>query len=229
LSAKSAASSASSAAFSAIDPSLIEPADRHKMSLGTVVPRPIAWTSTVDDEGRANLAPFSYFMGCHSYVPALAISVGTRPDGRPKDTRANIAASGQFVVNVVTSELVARMNVTAAGFPPGVDEIEAAGLTAIPSVKVRPPRIKESPIQIECEVMHAIDLGEAPKVSTLFIGRVLMWHVREDLMDGPYKVDQAALDAVGRMGGPYYANARDPFALSIPDWRDVLPGHPEAG
>jgi flavin reductase (DIM6/NTAB) family NADH-FMN oxidoreductase RutF len=212
------------ARFESIDPSKIEPADRHKMSIGTVVPRPIAWTSSVDEDGRPNLAPFSYFMGCHSYVPALAISVGSRADGSPKDTRANIAASGQFVVNLVTSDLVERMNVTAAGFPPGVDEFEAAGLTAIPSVKVRPPRIAESPIQIECEVMHAIDLGEAPKVSTLFVGRVLMWHVRDDLLEGPFKVDQAALDAVGRMGGPYYANAREPFALKIPDWRDLMEG-----
>lgn len=203
-----------------IDPATLEPIERHKMSIGTIVPRPIAWTTSVDLEGRVNLAPFSYFMGCHSYVPALAISVGSR-DGEAKDTRANIEATGELVVNTVTAELAEQMNVTAAAFPPGVDEMEHAGLTAVPSALVAPPRVAESPISIECRVLHTLHLGEEPRSSALFVAQVVMWHVREDLLLEGYKVDQAAIDAIGRMGGSYYVHAREPFDMRIPDWRSL--------
>jgi flavin reductase (DIM6/NTAB) family NADH-FMN oxidoreductase RutF len=207
--------------FTSFDPARLSPEQCHKLSIGTIVPRPIAWTTSVDAEGRANLAPFSYFMGCHSYVPALAISIGSRGD-QPKDSRANIAASGEFVVNMVTAELVEACNISAAAFPPEIDEIEVLGLETLPSEAVAPPRIAAAPVQIECRVLHAIDLGAPPRLSTLFVGQVLRWHVREDLVIGDAKVDQAALGAVGRMGGPYYAHARELFSLSIPDWREVL-------
>ena len=212
--------------FTSFDPARLEPAERHKLSIGTIVPRPIAWTTSLDAQGRVNLAPFSYFMGCHSYMPALAISIGSRGD-RPKDSRANIAASGEFVVNLVTADLVERMNVSAADFPPEVSELELLGLATLPSEAVGPPRIAESPVQIECRVLHAIDLGEPPRLSTLFVAQVLRWHVREDLVHD-FKVDQAGLEAVARMGGPFYCRADDPFALSIPDWRAILPEHPAA-
>lgn len=211
----------------ALDPAALSHEACHKLSIGTVVPRPIAWTSTVNADGQVNLAPFSYFMACHSYVPALALSIGSR-GGQPKDSRANIGATGEFVVNLVDEQLLPAMNLSAADFPPDVDEAAVAGLELLPSVKVRPPRVAASPIQIECRVLHALDLGEAPRVSTLFVGQILMWHVREDLLGPDYKVDQAALQAVARMGGPYYTVARDPFALQIPDWRQVLPEHPLA-
>lgn len=211
----------------ALDPATLSPEACHKLSIGTVVPRPIAWTSTVDEEGRVNLAPFSYFMACHSYVPALALSIGSR-GGRPKDSRANIMATGEFVVNLVNPGLLPAMNLSAADFPPDVDEAAVAGLTMVPSVKVRPPRVADSPIQIECRVLHALDLGEPPRVSTLFVGQILMWHLREDLLGPDYKVDQAGIQAVARMGGPFYTVAREPFALQIPNWRQVLPEHPLA-
>lgn len=210
----------------AIDPNTLGPAERHKMTIGTIVPRPIAWVTSVDESGRVNLAPFSYFMGCHSYVPAIAVSVGSR-DGLPKDTRANISAVGELVVNTVTDELVASMNVTAAAFPPGVDELAVAGLTPVASHVVSPPRVAESPIQIECRVLRTFDLGEAPRTSTLFVAEVVMWHVRRDLLLDGYKVDQAAIHAVGRMGGTQYTHARDLFSLRIPDWRDMLPEDPD--
>lgn len=207
----------------ALDPADLTPAERHKLTIGTIVPRPIAWTTSMSPDGRANLAPFSYFMGCHSYVPAIAVSIGSRADGTPKDTRANIAASGELVVNLVTEELVERMNVTAAAFPPEVSEIEVAGLETLASTHVAPPRVAASPIHLECRVLHALDLGEAPRVSTLFVAQVVMWHVEERLLQDGLKVDQAAIHAVARMGGPFYTRARDPFALTIPDWRDLMP------
>lgn len=206
----------------AINPAEIGPAACHKLTIGTIVPRPIAWTTSLDTEGRVNLAPFSYFMGCHSYVPALAVSIGSRAD-RPKDSRSNIEATGEFVVNLATEELAERMVLSAADFPPGVDELEAAGLTPLPSTFVGPPRVAESPIHIECRVLHTLHLGEPPRVSALFVGQIVMWHIREDLVDADYKVDQAALHAIGRMGGPMYVHTRDPFVMHIPDWRAVAP------
>jgi flavin reductase (DIM6/NTAB) family NADH-FMN oxidoreductase RutF len=204
----------------AIDPAALSPTERHKLTIGTIVPRPIAWTTSVSPAGAVNLAPFSYFMGCHSYVPALAVSIGSR-GGEPKDTRANIAATGEFVVNMVTEDLAAQMNVTAAAFPAGVSELEAAGLTAAPSVRVAPPRVAESPVQLECRVLHAIDLGEPPLESTLFVAQIVMWHIREELVDSEFRVDQAALHPVARMGGPLYTRVHDIFRMDIPDWRTV--------
>ncbi|MFN2251825.1 MAG: flavin reductase family protein [Anaerolineae bacterium] len=214
-----------------VDPADLSPVERHKMTIGTIVPRPIAWTTTVDSAGRVNLAPFSYFMACHSYVPALAISVGSR-HGEPKDTRANIEATGELVVNTVTADLVERMNVTAAAFPPEVDELAFAGLTPLPSKIVAPPRVAESPVNIECRVLETLHLGDEPRVSSLFVAQVVMWHVREDLLLEGFKVDQAAIDAIGRMGGSMYVHARDLFTMSIPDWRELLgpgAGGPLAG
>ena len=208
----------------AIDPQDLGPHERHKMTIGSIVPRPIAWTTTVDTDGRVNLAPFSYFMGCHSYLPALALSIGSRADGEtltPKDTSANIRATGSFVVNLVSEDLVERMNISAAAFPTGVDELAMAGLSTAPSTHVPAPRVAESPLSIECRLLHALTLGEAPRESTLYVGQIVMWHVREDLVTDDFKIDQAGLRAVSRMGGRTYSNANDLFDLVIPDWRDV--------
>lgn len=129
----------------AIDPADLGPAERHKMTVASIVPRPIAWTTTLGADGVVNLAPFSYFMACHSYVPALALSIGSR-DGAAKDTRANIMARGEFVVNMVSDDLAETMVATAAAFPPGISELDHVDVTAVPSRKVAPPRIAESPL-----------------------------------------------------------------------------------
>lgn len=208
----------------AVNPADLSPAERHKMTIGTIVPRPIAWTTTVDAAGVANLAPFSYFMGCHSYLPALALSIGSRKDvpGLPKDSAANIRVTGEFVVNLVDEALAEAMNATAAAFPPGVSEAEAAGIALSPSTLIAPPRVSESPIAMECRLLHALSLGEAPRTSTLFVGQIVMWHVREDLLGEGYRIDQGAIHPIARMGGPNYVHARDPWTMDIPDWQDVV-------
>lgn len=206
----------------AFDPTQLAPADTHKLTIGTVVPRPIAWTTSVAPDGTVNLAPFSYFMACHSYLPAVAVSIGSRA-GAPKDSRANIAASGEFVVNIATAALVDAVNVSAADFPPDVSEIDVLGLATLPSAVVRPPRLAASPVHLECRVMHALTLGDEPRASTLFVARVVMWHIDASLLSDGTKVDQAKLEALARMGGPYYTVARDPFSRQIPDWRTVVP------
>jgi len=205
----------------AINPEQLEPHQRHKLTIGTIVPRPIAWTTSVDATGRVNLAPFSYFTACHSYVPALVVSIGSR-DGVPKDTWANVAATGELVVNVVTDDLLEAMNITAAAFPPEVDELASVGLTPLPSQVVRPPRVAQSPVHMECRVIHTLRLGEAPRESALFVAQIVRWHIREDLLLPGHKVDQARLGAVGRMGGTFYCRTLDPFSMRIPDWRDVV-------
>lgn len=208
----------------AIDPTAISPAECHKLTIGSIVPRPIAWTTSVDEEGRVNLAPFSYFMACHSYVPALAVSIGSRA-GKPKDTRANILATGEFVVNIATEDLVDSVNVSAAEFPHEISEVDVLGLETLASTIVKPPRVAASPIHLECVVMHEVTLGEDPRVSTLFVARIVQWHVREDLMDDAYRIDQAKLGALARMGGPFYTVAHDPFARHIPAWESVVGGN----
>ncbi len=207
-----------------MDPDTLDDAARHKMTIGTILPRPIAWTTTQNQAGVVNVAPFSYFMGCHSYLPALALSVGSRRDvpGMPKDTAANILSTGEFVVNLVDEALAEAMNQSAAAFPPDVGEAEAVGIELAPSVKVDVARVAASPISIECRLLHSLTLGEAPLASTLIVGRIVMWHVRADLLDPAYRIDQAAVQPIARMGGPNYVHARDPWTMAIPDWRDVV-------
>lgn len=208
----------------AFDPDELTPQARHKLTIGSIVPRPIAWTTSVDPAGRLNLAPFSYFMACHSYLPAVAVSIGSRadtPSPTPKDTSANIRATGEFVINIVSADLVEKMNVSAAAFPTGTDEARMAGVTTAPSVKVAVPRIAESPISVECRLLHALTLGEPPRESTLFVGTIVMWHIRQDLVTDDYRIDQAGIRAVARMGGRAYTLADDLFELAIPDWRSV--------
>lgn len=203
----------------AIDPADLSPLERHKLTIGTIVPRPIAWVTSRGDHG-VNLAPFSYFMGCHSYLPAVAVSVGSR-DGVPKDTRANVAASGELVVNMVTEELAESMNVSAAAFPSDVDESAVIDVPLEPSVHVDPPRVAASPVNLECRVLHSLDLGDDPRQSTLFVARIVMWHIRSDLVDEALRVDQMGLHAIARLGGPFYTHVDDVFRMDIPDWREV--------
>lgn len=203
-----------------IDPDALDQAQRHKMTIGTIVPRPIAWISSLDGGGKLNVAPFSYFMGCHSYLPAIAVSIGSR-GGVPKDTRANIRERGEFVINMVTRELASAMNVTAAAFPPDVDEAQVTGLATLPSVKVAPPRLAASPVHLECRVLHSLDLGEDPVQSTLFVAQIVMFHVEANLVDEDYRVDQGGLNAIARLGGPYYTAVDEIFRMDIPDWRSI--------
>ena len=125
-------------------------------------------------------------------------------------------------MNIATAALVDAGNVSAADFPHDISELDVLGLEAMPSVKARPPRVAASPIHIECVVLHALTLGEEPRASTLFVGRIVQWHIRSDLLDDGYRVDQAKIEALARLGGPFYTVARDPFARQIPPWESVV-------
>ena len=200
--------------------SLSEP-ERYKLMVATVVPRPIAWVTSLDLEGRLNAAPYSFFNVMGGEPPILVIGIGGRAPGDAKDTGNNIRRTGQFVVNLVSAATAEAMVVTAIEFAPDVDELAEAGLTPAPSSHVKPPRIAESPVSFECERFAMMDF--APDRS-LVIGRVLAAHIRDDCVLDAARcyVDTPKLDLVGRMhGGGWYARTTDRFELPripVADW-----------
>lgn len=199
----------------------LPPQARYKLLASTVTPRPIAWVVSQSAAGAVNAAPFSFFNVLAGDPPTVGISIGSRAPGQPKDTLANIRDTNEFVVNLVSRENAEAMNKTATEFPPGVDELAAAGLTRLPSVKVTPPRIAESPVAFECKLFQAIPLGP---LNTLVLGHVVAMHVRDDaVLDAlKYYIDTPKLDLVGRMhGGGGYTTTRDQFEIRripLEDW-----------
>lgn len=194
--------------------------DRYKLLVSTVVPRPIAWMVTQSAAGVVNAAPYSFFNAISGDPPLLAISIEGRPDER-KDTAVNIRHSGQFVVNLVNDAMSAAMVVTAIDFDPTVSEVAEAKLATIPSVKVAPPRIADSPVAFECELYQIVEL---PGNRDLVLGRVVMTHIVDDAVIDAQRcyVDTPKLDLVGRMhGGGWYARTRDRFEvprIAVTDW-----------
>jgi flavin reductase (DIM6/NTAB) family NADH-FMN oxidoreductase RutF len=191
----------------------IAPRERYKLLVSTIVPRPIAWIVSQDLHGQLNAAPFSFFNAFAGDPPVVGIGIGSHDPGRPKDTRRNIRETGQFVVNLVSEEAAEVMNITAIEFERGISEPSEAGLTTVPSVQVKPPRIAESPVSMECELMQIIDLG--PEQS-LVLGRVLAMHVRDEAVIDPVKhhIDTPKLKLIGRMhGAGWYARTSDLFKM----------------
>lgn len=204
-----------------IDPAEHEPRQIYKLMTGIVVPRPIALVSTVDRAGIANLAPFSFFNAIGSNPPTVlfcptvreprAAAAEMSPDYRPefrKDTLRNVEETGEFVVNVVSAEIAAQANETSADVAPEVDEFELSGLTPLASSWVRPPRVVESPAQMECKLLQVVYTGHKPGSGVVVIGEVVRFHIREDLFDN-FRVDPDGLNAVGRMAGNTWVHTRD--------------------
>jgi len=186
--------------------------ERYKLLVSTVTPRPIAWVVSQDAKGIVNAAPFSFFNAFAGDPPVVGIGIGSHNPARPKDSRANIRETGQFVVNLVSEENADAMNVTAIEFEQGVNELQEAGLTPIPSVFVKPPRIAESPVAMECELMQIVDLGQ----NGLVLGRVLAMHVRDEMVLDAAKhyIDTPKLKLIGRMhGSGWYARTSDRFEM----------------
>ena len=180
---------------------------------GVIVPRPIAFVSTMSPDGEVNLAPYSFFNAV-SYNHVVFSS--SRPVGnKSKDPLRNIEETGQFVVNIVVDPIADAMNATAAEYPEGVDEFEIAGLTHAPSQIVKPPRVAESPVNIECELDQVVQIGSGPHEHGLGIGKILLMHVSDDVIDG-HRIDQAKLMATGRMAGNMYCRTNDRFEMVRP-------------
>lgn len=172
----------------------------YKLMVSCIVPRPIAWISTVSKDGIFNVAPFSFFNGITSHPPLIMISIGKKDNGSKKDTWKNIDEVGDFVVNIVTYDLVEKMNITATAFEEEVDEFKEAKLTPIPSSVIKSPRIKESPINIECIKHMIIDIADMGVI----IGQIVRFHIDEGLLGDKGYVDNRKLNIVGRMGGADY-------------------------
>lgn len=198
-----------------IDPSGNDPRNTYQLLIGSVVPRPIAWVSTISSDGTPNVAPFSFFMGVTGNPPTLAISSGLRR-GTKKDTLVNVEESGELVVNIVVEELGEQMNTTSGDFPPNVDEFKEAGLTPAPSKRVRPPRVAESPINIECVLKQIVYVGNEGSQSGLIIAEAVLWHIRDDLLTPQNTIDVNKLHAIGRLSGNWYTRTRDLYEINRP-------------
>lgn len=190
-------------------------ANLYKVMVATIVPRPIAWVSTLSEAGQPNLAPFSFFNAVCSRPPTLLFSSGVRGvDGNQKDTGVNAAETGEFVVNIVTEELAEAMNKTATELPPEVNEFEYAGLEAAPSKTVKPPRVAASPVAFECVVSQVVQVGDgAPGSGYIVIGEVLYMHVDDAILAENFRINTDVFHPIGRMSGPRYTRARDLFEL----------------
>ena len=183
--------------------------------LHAIVPRPIAFISTVGKNGVFNLSPFSFFNGVCAEPSILSVSIAWKKDGKKKDTLVNIEASKQFVINIVTESMVSAMNAASALFPPEVSEFNQVGLTPVPAAMVKAPLVKESPINIECSLYRLIEIGAPPQGATLVLGEMIHYHVREEILENK-KIDFKKLAAVGRMGGEFYTRTTDMIQLKRP-------------
>jgi flavin reductase (DIM6/NTAB) family NADH-FMN oxidoreductase RutF len=197
-----------------IDPQTAAPQVLYKLLIGCVVPRPIAWVSSLSEDAIPNLAPFSFFMAVCNNPPTLAFSSGRR-EGNNKDTVRNIEYTQDFVVNLVDDGLAEKMNLTSGEYPPEVDEFALTGLTAAPSMQVKAPRIAEAPINMECRVVQMLPVGRGP--NSLVLGEIVYFHIRDDLYNPTSgRVDMYNLHPVGRLAGELYSHVHDIFEMKRP-------------
>lgn len=191
-----------------IDPKELEIKDLHQYMVGAIAPRPIAFASTIDEEGNPNIAPYSFFNAFSSNPPILVFSSNRRvKNNTTKDTLHNVQTAGEVVINVVNYEIVRQMAIAGIEYPANINEFEKSGLTALASETVKPFRIKESPIQFECKVKEIIPLGDHGGAGHLIICEVQRIHIKESVIDGKNRIDPHKLDLVGRLGRAYYVRA----------------------
>ena len=196
--------------FKSFDPKDLKTAVLHEYLLATVAPRPIAWASTVDKDGNVNLAPFSFFNVFGSNPPTLIFSPSRRVrDNTTKHTLANVLETKECVVNIVNYDIVGKMILTSAEYPGGANEFEKAGLTMAPSVKVKAPRVAESPAQFECKVKDVIALGEHGGAGNLIICEIVHLHLNETIFDENGEIPPTKVDNVARMGRIWYTRAAE--------------------
>jgi flavin reductase (DIM6/NTAB) family NADH-FMN oxidoreductase RutF len=188
----------------------------YRALVGIVTPRPIAWVTTVDGQGRVNLAPFSFFNAFGANPPVVVFSPVLMRDRSKKDTLQNLNAVNEFVLNAAVEDLAEKVNATSRELPPGQSEAEYAGLTLEPSAKVRPPRVAESPVHLECRVRQILPIGDGPLAANLVIGEVLLIHIADFVLDDQGAVDPRKLRTIARLGGDYYCRSADLFEMERP-------------
>jgi flavin reductase (DIM6/NTAB) family NADH-FMN oxidoreductase RutF len=191
----------------------------HQYLIGSVAPRPICFASTVDSNGLPNLAPFSFFNVFSANPPILIFAPNNSgKTGQPKHTLLNVKEVPEVVINMVNYEMVEKMNVAAAPWDRGVSEFEKAGFTPLNSDLIKPFRVAESPVQIECKVLEVKEMGQGGGAGNIVICQVLRMHISEDILNEEGKIDQHKIDLVGRLGGSWYSNSRNEalFQLAQP-------------
>ncbi|SCY10782.1 flavin reductase family protein [Flavobacterium caeni] len=198
------------------DPQETDQKSIYKLLTGAVIPRPIGWISSISPQGIRNLAPFSFFNAVGDDPPHVVFST-VRTNDTNKDTLNNVLATREFVVNMATEHNVAQMNATSAIVAPEVDEFELAGLTALPSVKVKPARVAESPIHLECELVHHYTLdGHQHGGATLLVGKIVMFHIDESVWLDDFKINMETYRPVARLAGANYAKLGEIFSIKRP-------------
>jgi flavin reductase (DIM6/NTAB) family NADH-FMN oxidoreductase RutF len=201
--------------FAGFDAAELSRADAHRLLLYCVAPRPIALTSTLSADGAPNLAPFSYFMAGGANPLSVVISPTSDRDGKPKHTLRNIEATGEYVINVVTHAMREQVNVASAEYPDGVSEWQKCGLTPAPAARVRPARVLESPLAIECRLFQVVPHGRGPQSANYVIGEVVYIHVARAIMPEGV-IDARLVDYISRMGADWYARTEPEVMFEMP-------------
>ena len=191
-----------------IDLMELEPRHAHDLLTSAIIPRPIAWVSSINKAGQSNLAPFSFFTGVSWSPPILAFSVVNRADGTMKDTARNIREVPEFVVHIVSIDLLPTMEYSATAIPYGTDEASIVGIHWLPSKTVKPRRVQEAKIAFECSLERIVTLSEGPNAGNLILGRIQVVHARDDVLKNKREVDWLSLDALGRLSGNRYCSVR---------------------
>ena len=186
----------------------LEPRHAHDLLTSAIIPRPIAWVSTTNKTGQANLAPFSFFTGVSWSPPMIAFSVVNRADGTMKDTARNIREVPEFVVHIVSVDLLSTMEYSANQLPYGADKTSLTDIHWLPSKLIRPLRIQEAKIAFECILQKIVTVSQGPDAGNLILGRIQLVHIRDDMMKDEREVDWLALDVLGRLSGNRYCSVR---------------------
>jgi len=198
-----------------LEPEKLDLMDRYGLMVSVIQPRPIAWVSTQSVDGKLNLAPFSFFTGITANPMSICFAPTSKRTGEEKDTLINIEQTKQFVVNIASEHTVQQMNQTSADYPYGVSEFKKVGLTQLPSIKVKPPGVKESPVNLECELIQVVRISQGVMGGNLVIGKILYVHVWESVWKDN-KIFHADLKPIGRLEGAWYTKISNTFEMSRP-------------
>ena len=195
----------------------LEPRAAHDLLTSAIIPRPIAWVSSLNRDGHINLAPFSFFNGVTWHPPVLCVSVVNRQDGSRKDTVQNIADTKQFVVNMVTEDMGESMVATSLTLPRHINEADTAGVSLMPSERIDPPRVKNAPVAFECETYRIVTVGAGPHGANLILGRILLLHVDDTLFRPDNSIDTTKSRLLGRLSGTKYCDLQSVIDIVPPD------------
>lgn len=200
-----------------INPTTLPYQSVYKIMTGSIVPRPIGWISSIDLNGRPNLAPFSFFNAVCPNPPTILFCPMIRStDGKPKDTLKNIRATGEFVVNIFGEDLAHEMNASSVEASPDLNEFEFAQVEMEASLMVRPPRVRQAPIHFECKLNQIVEISPNPGGGFIVIGTIIHIHIDKRVLEGEDKIKLTALKPIGRLAGNYYTRATDLFEMTRP-------------